>query len=274
MSLDSTHDALDRHDHMSGRPARRLEGKVILVTGGGSGIGEASAAACAAEGAAVVLAGRRQELIDEAAERLCAGGARAVAVAGDVGNSDHAAQMVQATVASFGRLDVLVNGAGQELVANALDTSEESWDRVMATNLKGVFLLSREALPHMIKQGSGVIVNIASQLAFVGARNFAAYTASKAGVVNLTRSMALDHAADGIRVNALCPGAVDTPLLRRQFADGDGPQGTLDDLARLHAVGRIGRPEEIAAATVFLACDDSSFMTGASLVVDGGYTAQ
>jgi NAD(P)-dependent dehydrogenase (short-subunit alcohol dehydrogenase family) len=160
------------------------------------------------------------------------------------------------------------------LVANALDTTAEWWDRVMDTNLRGVFLLSRAALPSMLEQRRGVIVNVASQLAFVGARNFVAYTASKGGVINLTRSMALDHATDGIRVNALCPGAVDTPLLRRQFADREGPQGTMEDLAALHPMGRIGRPDELGRATVFLASDDSSFMTGATLVVDGGYTAQ
>jgi NAD(P)-dependent dehydrogenase (short-subunit alcohol dehydrogenase family) len=118
-----------------------------------------------------------------------------------------------------------------------------------------------------------VIVNVSSQLALVGAKNFAAYTASKGAVLNLTRSMALDHASDGIRVNALCPGAVDTPLLRRQFEDREGPQGTLEDLAKLHPMGRLGRPEEIGKATAFLASDDSSFMTGAALVVDGGYTS-
>jgi NAD(P)-dependent dehydrogenase (short-subunit alcohol dehydrogenase family) len=114
---------------------------------------------------------------------------------------------------------------------------------------------------------------VASQLAFVGAKNFAAYTASKGGVLNLTRSMALDHAQDGVRVNALCPGAVDTPLLRRQFEDREGPQGTLEDLAALHPMGRLGRPEEIAKAAAFLASDDASFMTGAALVIDGGYIA-
>jgi NAD(P)-dependent dehydrogenase (short-subunit alcohol dehydrogenase family) len=125
----------------------------------------------------------------------------------------------------------------------------------------------------MIERQSGVIINVASQLAFVGAANFAAYTASKGGVINLTRSMALDHAKDRIRVNALCPGAVDTPLLRRQFEDSLGPQGTLEDLINLHPVGRLGRPEEIACATVFLASDESSFMTGSMLVMDGGYIA-
>ncbi len=201
------------------------------------------------------------------------GGGRAVAITGDVGVAEDAARMVCETLREFTRLDVLVNCAGQELVASVVDTSEECWDRVIDTNLKGVFLLSREALSHMVERQRGVIINVASQLAFVGARNFAAYTASKGGVINLTRSMALDHAKDRIRVNALCPGAVDTPLLRRQFEDSLGPQGTLEDLVSLHPVGRLGRPEEIACATVFLASDESSFMTGSMLVMDGGYIA-
>lgn len=251
----------------------RLEDRVVLVTGGGTGIGRASAEACAAQGALVAVAGRRPEPLEEAVLAIRDRGGRAIAITGDVGVAQDAARMVRDTLREFTQLDVLVNCAGQELVANVLDTSEEWWDRVIDTNLKGVYLLSREALPHMVERQSGVIINVASQLAFVGARNFAAYTASKGGVINLTRSMAVDHAKDRIRVNALCPGAVDTPLLRRQFEDSLGPQGTLDDLANLHPVGRIGRPEEIACATVFLASDESSFMTGSMLVMDGGYIA-
>jgi NAD(P)-dependent dehydrogenase (short-subunit alcohol dehydrogenase family) len=251
----------------------RLDGRVALITGGGTGIGRASAIACAQEGAAVAVAGRRAELLDAVVEEIAADGGRAIAVAGDVGRHDDAQRMVDATVRELGGIDVLVNCAGQELVAGVLDTDEAAWDRVMDTNLKAVYLLARAALPHMVAQGRGSIVNVASQLAFVGAKNFAAYTASKGGVINLTRSIALDHAEDGVRVNALCPGAVDTPLLRRQFDGQDGPQGTLEDLARLHPVGRLGQPEELARATVFLASDDASFMTGATLVVDGGYTA-
>lgn len=259
---------------MSEVESRRLDGRVVLITGGGSGIGRASALACAREGAIVVVAGRRPEPLEETVSAIEALGRQSLAVAGDVAIETDAVRLVDSTLSAFGKLDVLVNGAGQELVANVLDTSVEWWDRVIGTNLRAVFLLSRAALPSMIERQSGVIINVASQLAFVGARNFAAYTASKGGVINLTRSMALDHAADGVRINALCPGAVDTPLLRRQFDGRDGPQGTLDDLAALHPLGRIGEPEEIAKATVFLASDDSSFMTGAMLVVDGGYIAQ
>lgn len=251
----------------------KLRGRVALVTGAGTGIGRASAEAFAREGALVVAAGRRAEPLKHVIDAIHAAGGEAIDATGDVGVGADAAALVRKTVQTFGRIDVLMNNAGQELVADTLATSEEWWDRVLATNLKAIFLLSKAAIPHMLEQRRGSIINVASQLAFVGAKNFAAYTASKGGVVNLTRSMALDYAEQGVRVNALCPGAVDTPLLRRQFEDSEGPQGTLDDLARLHPMGRIGRPEEIAPAAVFLASDDTSFMTGASLVVDGGYTA-
>lgn len=251
----------------------RLKGKVIVVTGGGTGIGLACCQEFAKQGAAVVVSGRRQEVIDKAAADIEASGGKAKAIAGDAGRAEDAARLIQGTIDAFGRIDVLFNCAGQELVASVLNTTEEQWDRVMDTNLKGIYLLSREALPHMIKQGSGNIINVASQLAFVGAPNFAAYTASKGAVINLTRSMALDHAGQNIRVNSLCPGAVETPLLLRQFEDSDGPQGTLEDLANLHAMKRLGQPKEIAHAAVFMASDESSFMTGSSLVIDGGYTA-
>jgi NAD(P)-dependent dehydrogenase (short-subunit alcohol dehydrogenase family) len=154
------------------------------------------------------------------------------------------------------------------------DLPEDRWDLVVDTNLKGIYQLSRAAIPRMIRQGGGTIINTASQLGWVGVPNFSAYCASKGGVVNLTRAMALELAVHKIRVNALCPGAVETPLLLRQFEGGrSGPQGSLQALAGLHALKRIAQPIELAYPALFLASDESSFMTGASLVVDGGYIA-
>jgi NAD(P)-dependent dehydrogenase (short-subunit alcohol dehydrogenase family) len=251
----------------------RLAGKTALVTGGGTGIGAATAVAFAQEGATVVVAGRRPEPLEETVNAIRAGGGTAFATRGDVGRAADVHSIATEAVEAAGPIDVLVNNAGQELVAGVVDTSEESWDRVLDTNLKSIYLLGRELLPQMTERRSGSIINVASQLGFVGARNFAAYGASKGGVINLTRSMALDCADQGVRVNALCPGAIDTPLLRRQFEDREGPQGTIEKLAALHPMGRLGQPEEIAPAAVFLASDDSSFMTGAALVIDGGYTA-
>jgi NAD(P)-dependent dehydrogenase (short-subunit alcohol dehydrogenase family) len=251
----------------------RLAGKTALVTGGGTGIGAATAVAFAQEGATVVVAGRRPEPLEEMVNTIRAGGGTAFATSGDVGRAADVHSIAAEAVEAAGPIDVLVNNAGQELVAGVVDTSEEWWDRVLDTNLKSIYLLGRELLPQMTERRSGSIINVASQLGFVGARNFAAYGASKGGVINLTRSMALDCADQGVRVNALCPGAIDTPLLRRQFEDREGPQGTIETLAALHPMGRLGQPEEIAPAAVFLASDDSSFMTGAALVIDGGYTA-
>jgi NAD(P)-dependent dehydrogenase (short-subunit alcohol dehydrogenase family) len=251
----------------------RLAGKAAVVTGGGTGIGAATALAFAREGAAVVVAGRRPGPLQEVVGQIEAMGGAAYAVTADVGRSADVTALVAAALEATGGIDVLVNNAGQELVASVVDTTEDWWDRVLDTNLKSIYLIARELLPHMFERGNGSVINVASQLGLVGARNFAAYTASKGGVINLSRSMALDCAGKGVRVNALCPGAIDTPLLRRQFEDREGPQGTIDHLAGLHPLGRLGRPAEVAPAAVFLASDESSFVTGSALVVDGGYVA-
>ena len=252
----------------------RLEGKVALVTGGGSGIGRAICERFAREGARVAVADWRGPAAEETVARIGAEGGAAVATSGDVASPEDAARMIEETVAAFGRLDMLVANAGQALVATATETTPEQWERVIGTNLTGCFLPVRAAIPHLIAAGGGSIVLTASQLGFVGAERFAAYAASKGGVVNLARALALDHARDRIRVNALCPGAVETPLLLDQFAGQDGPQGSLADLVALHPIGRLGRPEEIAAAALFLASDEASFVTGSALVVDGGYLAR
>ena len=252
----------------------RLDGKVALVTGGGSGIGRAICERFAAEGARVAVGDWHAESADETCARITVAGGKAVMTTGDVAVPDDAERMVAETIASFGRLHILVANAGQELVATATETTPAQWDRIMGTNLTGCFLMARAAIPRLVEAGGGSIVLTASQLAFVGAERFAAYAASKGGVLNLARALALDHARDRIRVNALCPGAVETPLLLRQFQDQDGPQGTLADLAALHPLGRLGQPVEIAAAALFLASDEASFVTGSALVVDGGYLAR
>lgn len=245
---------------------------VALVTGGATGIGFATALALGRDGARVVLAGLPGSPLPEAVDALLADGIDAIAVEADVGRAADAERAVAAAVEAYGRLDALVNCAGTSAVAPLATMDEADWDRVFDTNVRGVFLMSRAAIPALAASGAGAIVNVASQLALSAVPGFSAYCASKAAVLHLTRCMALELLPSGVRVNAVCPGGVDTPLLQRAFPDGRGPQGTLDDLVAAHPIGRLGRPEEVAAAIRFLVSAEASFVVGAGLVVDGGYT--
>jgi NAD(P)-dependent dehydrogenase (short-subunit alcohol dehydrogenase family) len=245
---------------------------VALVTGGATGIGFATALALGSDGARVVLAGLPGSPLPEAVDALLADGIDAIAVEADVGRAADAERAVAAAVEAYGRLDALVNCAGTSAVAPLATMDEADWDRVFDTNVRGVFLMSRAAIPALAASGAGAIVNVASQLALAAVPGFSAYCASKAAVLHLTRCMALELLPSGVRVNAVCPGGVDTPLLQRAFPDGRGPQGTLDDLVAAHPIGRLGRPEEVAAAIRFLVSAEASFVVGAGLVVDGGYT--
>lgn len=247
----------------------RFENRVVVVAGGNSGIGRAVAEQMISEGAHVCCLDKDQGEPPAAAADV-AGSFHAIRV--DARDEQAMRNAIDAAAESAGRIDVLVNAVGIELVEEAQRTSADQWDRVLDTNLKSYFLAIKAVIPHM--HDGGAIVNVASQLAMVGASRFSAYTASKAGILGMTRSLALELAPKGIRVNAVCPGAVDTPLLRRQFEHGDGPQGSMDELVGMHPVGRLGRPEEIAAPIAFLAGEDASFITGSELVVDGGYTAR
>lgn len=243
----------------------RFDHKVVLITGGGSGIGLATVKQFIEEGAHVSVFDYKitKELISTGCDFYQV----------DIRNALEIKASVASIIEKFGSIDVLVNNAGVEFVSSLEDTAEEDWDRVLDTNLKGLFLTTKEVLPYL-KQTCGVIVNTASQLALVGSGWFTAYTSSKAAILNFTKSLSIELAKDKIRVNAICPGAINTPLLNRQFEDGrTGPQGSLDDLIHMHPMGRLGEPEEIAKPILFLCSDESSFMTGAYLVVDGGYTS-
>jgi len=248
----------------------RLEHKVALITGGTSGIGEATAFLFAREGAKVTITGRNEERGQAVAEKIVNDGGKAIFIRADVRKAKECLHAVEETLSAFGRLDILFNNAGVFYPHTIVDCSEEEWDLQMDINLKGTFLMSKAALPHMIAQRRGVIINNSSGWGIAGGDAAVAYCASKGGVVLLTKAMAIDHGCQGIRVNCLCPGDVDTPMLpedarMRGLKWEDYLAGCSN-----RPLGRIGTTDEIAKAALFLASDDSSFMTGAALVVDGG----
>ncbi len=248
----------------------RLKGRVAIITGGNSGIDRATALLFAREGAKVVVAGRNaargKKVVDEITEH----GGRAIFVKTDVSKSSDARAMVEKTIATFGRVDILFNNAALSPVGTVLTTSEKEWREVIDTNINGTFLCTRYALPHMIKQKRGVIINTGSINSLMAMRDEAAYDASKGGVLMLTRATAMDFAKDNVRVNCICPGAIETPMLRDIPSKAPNPKEAEAELARKHALGRIGDPEEVAKVALFLASDDSSFVTGSVVAVDGG----
>ncbi|MFI5113863.1 MAG: SDR family NAD(P)-dependent oxidoreductase [Terriglobales bacterium] len=255
----------------------QLNGKVALITGGTSGIGEAVAVLFAREGAKVAITGRNEARGQAVTARVIASGGesggQAIFVSTDVRNADECKRAVDETLRSFGRLDILFNNAGVFFPHTVLECSEEEWDLQIDINLKGTFLMSKYALQPMLAQGRGVIINNSSGWGLVGGDKAVAYCASKGGVVLLTKAMAIDHGRQGIRVNCICPGDVDTPMLPEDARLRGLDWKTYLAGCENRPMGRIGTPEEIAKAVLFLASDDSSFMTGAALVVDGGGTA-
>ena len=250
----------------------KLEGKISIITGAQRGIGLAIAKRFATDGATVVLADINNA--EQEVATLRAAGYEAHFVRTDVSCETDVAALIEQVISRYGRIDVLVNNAGVEFAKTVVDTGADEWDSLMAVNLKGVFLCSKAAIPVMQAQGHGVIINIASELGLVGEANVAAYCASKGGVVMLSKAMAIDHGAQGIRVNCLCPGPVTTQLLEDVFTSSDDPAGLRRKFEASTVLGRLGKPEEIAAAASFLASEDSAFMAGANLVVDGGWTTR
>ncbi len=252
----------------------RLKDKVCIVTGGGSGIGRASCLLFAREGARLVVADKRKAAADAVATECVATGAEAIAVEVDVSQAADAERMISRTLDAFGRLDVLVNNAGYGIAGTVLETDEKAWDDLMAVNVRGVFLCTKFAIPAMKANGGGTIVNTASVVAAVGIRNRAAYCASKGAVAALTRAIAIDHVADGIRCNAVAPGTIDTPYFDEILRKSPDPEAVRKGLEARQLLGRLGTPEEIAAGILFLASDESRFATGTILTIDGGMTAQ
>jgi NAD(P)-dependent dehydrogenase (short-subunit alcohol dehydrogenase family) len=248
----------------------QLTNKVAIVTGAGSGIGRAIAVAFAEQGARVVVADRDQAGGIATCDLVTAAGGQTLLVVADVSRADDVQRVFDETVRVFGRLDALVNNAAVMIQKAVPELSEDEWDRVLGVNLKGVFLCSKQAILCFRRQGGGgTIVNMASVNSFYAEAGIAAYCAAKGGVQQLTRAMAIDHSAEGIRVNCICPGWIDTPINAGYFAD-PAARAFADTL---HAIGRIGQPNEIAAVAAFLVSDAASFVTGASIVADGGFSA-
>jgi len=255
--------------------ASNLKGKVALVTGGGSGIGRATAMAFAREGAKVAVADYVPEGGERTAKEITAAGGEAIFIHADVSVGRQIEAMVSKIVQTWGRLDCAHNNAGIEgRMANTAECTEENFDRVIAINLKGVWLCMKHEIPQMLKQGGGAIVNTASVAGLVGFRGLVAYNASKGGVVMMTKTAALEYALQGFRVNAVCPGVIRTPMVARMLDASTLETYTEKDLEAAEPVGRMGKPEEIAAAVIWLCSEASSFVTGLPMAVDGGWIAQ
>jgi NAD(P)-dependent dehydrogenase (short-subunit alcohol dehydrogenase family) len=246
-----------------------FESKVALVTGGNSGIGRAIASSFAEQGAKVVIAARRVADGEETVSMIRDAGGEAIFVATDVSKSSDVQAMVATCISEYGKIDFAVNNAGIEgtVMVPTADYEEEAWDRVIDINLKGVFLCMKYEIPEMLKQGKGAIVNMSSVAGLIGGRVGVAYYASKHGVIGATKSAALEYAAQGIRINAVCPAIIETPMVERELINNEE---LAEKFRAAHPVGRFGQPEEVAAATLWLCSEGASFTTGHALPVDGG----
>lgn len=248
----------------------QLKDKVAIITGASSGIGRASAVLFAKEGANVVIADIVRKGGLEAVKMIRNNGGEATFVKTDVSRASDVKRMVKTPVEKYGAIDILFNNAGINLEKTVTDTSEEEWDRVTDVNLKGVFLCSKYAVPEMMQNGSGVIINTASMFGLVGQVHEAAYCASKGGVVLLTKAMALDYGPYNIRVNCICPDMIQTPIHEAFVATLAEPEREMREMLKQIPLGRFGQPEDVARAALFLASDESSYITGVALVVNGG----
>lgn len=249
----------------------RLEGKIAIVTGGGSGIGREIAMLFCREGARVVVADYKEDTAEDTVKKIKTAGGNAISLMVDITSPAQVKRLVNSALEAYGGIDILVNNAGTLFFGTILDTDEKTWNRVIATNLTGTYLCSRAVLPHMIRRGGGSIINMTSSTgAHDAVVNSAAYVASKGGVALLTKAMAVDHAKDNIRVNAIAPGPTDTPMLRDNVTEEFLKKFVLETIP----MKRLAKPSEMAFTALFLASDEASFITGAIIPVDGGQTAQ
>lgn len=251
-----------------------FQGKVAVITGASLGIGRATAVAFARQGAAVALVSRDPARGEAATREAQASGGEAISIAADVSKEAQVRAMVNGVMSHWGRLDILVNNAGIYLQGDVVDTSAEDWERILATNLSGAFLCTKHAVPAMAQNDGGVIINVSSEAGLVGIKSQVAYNVSKGGLIALTRSCALDLAGKGIRVNCVCPGTTDTPLVHEAVNRTPDPAAARRRLEQVRPLKRLGTSEEIASAILYLASDEAAYATGAVLSMDGGYTAQ
>src|SRR5574337_289988 len=252
----------------------RLSGKVAVITGASSGLGAASAKLFAREGAKVVVAARRGDLLAKVTAAIRADGGLVIAVPTDVSKDDEVAALMKRADEAFGPINVLFNNAGVQLLTSIEDTTVEAWDQVLAINLRAVWLCTKHALPYMRRAGGGSIINTSSNYAFGAVSHQSAYTASKGGIVALTRQLALELVKENIRVNCLAPAWMDTEYARNWFDKQADPKAAWDATVAAYPIGRPAAPEEIAKGALFLASDESSYMVGDTLIMDGGYLAQ
>jgi 2-keto-3-deoxy-L-fuconate dehydrogenase len=248
-----------------------LTGKTVLVTGAGSGIGEAIARAQCAQRAHVVVSDKNWDEAKRVSDSINAEGGSSQAIALDVSNPDECASVAEKVLGEHGKLDVLVNNAGIGHVGTILTTESSDLERLFAINVRGMFDLTKAFMPSMIERKSAVIVNIASIGGVLAIRDRIAYCTTKFAVVGMTKCIALDHALDGIRANAICPGRVETPFVRSRLAEYPDPEAAYKEMSSTQAIGRMGKPEEVAAAAVYLSSDEAAFVTGTAIELDGGW---
>jgi len=257
-------------------PARDMEGKIAIVAGGSLGIGRAASLRLAAAGAKVVVGARREAAVNEVVAAIRERGGQAIGSVGDVSYAEGAAQLVETAVREFGGVDVLVNSQGIQRYGTVEETTEELWDEVLRINLKSMFLTAKHVIPEMRKRGGGAIVNVSSVQGLATQTQVAAYSTTKSAIIGLTRTIAVDYAAEHIRANVVLPASIDTPMLRNSadlFRGEQTNDDVIDDWGKMHPVGRVGKPEEVAELIAFLASDRAAFITGAEYKIDGGMMA-
>lgn len=252
----------------------KLEGRVAIVTGAALGIGRSTAVLFAKEGAEVVLADIDEEQAEETLRLIKEAGGEATVVRTDVANPEDVKAAVDAAVESYGKLDILFNNAGVALNGTVVETDEDLWNRALNVNLGGIYRGCKYSIPHMIENGGGSIVNMTSVQGLRGFHGWAAYSASKGGIIALTQQIALEYAGHGVRANCVAPGTIMTPLNEKVFEEAEDPEALKETWNNMHPLGRFGQPEEVANPVLFLASDDSSFVTGQTLAIDGGITVK